>query len=202
MVKNLSLSLILTLLTTSVNYFYFSYKPSAINEVHYVSTSIPPISALHTESSQSTPATSCTQLHAVQLARWVDEAAARARIQSGLLMSVLFHESHFDVGAVSPKGAVGLMQLMPPILHEYQVSEPLNPRANINAGAQLLKRLLRKYHGDVRLALAAYNAGPGRVDANKGVPAIKETQNFVGSITNENRTLDSARSTVAPEDQE
>jgi soluble lytic murein transglycosylase-like protein len=128
-------------------------------------------------------------LHAAQLADWVEEAAARSRVPPGLLISIIFHESRFQTQAVSPKGASGLMQLMPSVLEQYNVADPFDAKMNIETGARLFGRLLDEYRGDVRLALAAYNAGPGRVDLYHAVPAIKETQMFVAAIASENLPL-------------
>jgi soluble lytic murein transglycosylase-like protein len=108
-------------------------------------------------------------------------------------MSIIFHESRFETRVVSPKGARGLMQLMPSVMEQYGVSDPFNPKVNIDTGARLFGRLLEQYRGDVELALAAYNAGPGRVDEHHGVPHIRETQFFVAAIASENIPLAASR---------
>jgi len=97
--------------------------------------------------------------------------------------AVIQAESAFNPRAVSPKGALGLMQLMPATAEEYGVSDAFNPAENIAAGVKYLKRLLDKYEGRVELALAAYNAGPGAVKKYGGkVPPYRETQNYVARI--------------------
>ena len=97
-------------------------------------------------------------------------------------MNIIFHESRFETQIVSPKGASGLMQLMPSVLEQYSVSDPFDPKMNIDTGTRLFARLLAEYRGDIVLALAAYNAGPGRVDLHRGVPDIRETQAYVATI--------------------
>jgi soluble lytic murein transglycosylase-like protein len=91
-------------------------------------------------------------------------------------------ESGFRPCAISPKGARGLMQLMPATLEQFKVEDAFDPTANIEAGAAFLKQLLDKYKGDMKLALAAYNAGPAAVDKAGAIPDIKETRDYVESI--------------------
>lgn len=112
----------------------------------------------------------------------VKAAAARENLQEDLLRAVIEQESGFRPCAVSSKGARGLMQLMPATAQELGVKNALDPEENVNAGAKLLKQLLNKYNGDVRLALSAYNAGAGSVERAGGVPNIAETRNYLISI--------------------
>jgi soluble lytic murein transglycosylase-like protein len=97
--------------------------------------------------------------------------------------AVVAAESAFDVYAVSSVGALGLMQLMPALAEEMGVQDPFDPRENIMAGSRYLKQLLDAHEGDVSLALASYNAGPGTVELYGGVPPYPETQQYVKSIT-------------------
>ena len=110
------------------------------------------------------------------------EAAEREGLSIDLLRAVINQESGFRPCAVSPKGAMGLMQLMPSTSSQFGVNDPFDPRQNIDSGARLLKQLLTRYGGDVSLALGAYNAGAARVDAAGGVPAIEETLHYVQAI--------------------
>jgi soluble lytic murein transglycosylase-like protein len=108
-------------------------------------------------------------------------AAKKARIPDGFVRSVMKAESGFHADAVSPKGAIGLMQLMPGTAQELGV-DPKNPHQNVEGGAEYLRELLAKYEDDpnqVLLALAAYNAGPAAVDRYHGVPPYRETREYI-----------------------
>jgi len=109
-------------------------------------------------------------------------AATTHQVDPKLLRAVIVQESGFRPCAVSPKGAQGLMQLMPATAEQFGVEDALDPKQNVDAGAKYLKQLLDKYKGDVPLALAAYNAGPAAVDSAGGVPEIKETRDYVEAI--------------------
>jgi Transglycosylase SLT domain len=113
----------------------------------------------------------------------IDEAATRHNVDPSLVRSVVKVESNFNPNAVSRKGAMGLMQLMPSTARSLNVSNPFDPQQNVDAGVRHLKKLLDNYGGDVRLTLAAYNAGSGAVARSAGVPHIRETQNYVRRIT-------------------
>jgi hypothetical protein len=113
----------------------------------------------------------------------IDEAAARHHVDPNLVRSVVKVESNFNPNAVSRKGAMGLMQLMPSTARSLNVSNPYDPQQNVDAGVRHLKRLLDSYGGDVRLSLAAYNAGSGAVARSAGIPNFRETQNYVRRIT-------------------
>jgi soluble lytic murein transglycosylase-like protein len=114
----------------------------------------------------------------------IDEAAARHHVDPSLVRSVVKVESNFNPNAVSRKGAMGLMQLMPSTARSLNISNPFDPAQNVDAGVRHLKKLLDSYNGDVRLSLAAYNAGSGAVARSAGVPHFRETQNYVRRITN------------------
>jgi len=96
-----------------------------------------------------------------------------------LVKSIILTESNGNPGKVSPKGAKGLMQLMPVVSQHYQVKDPYDPVTNIRAGVQYLANLLEEFSGDLTLALAAYNAGPTAVRKYQGIPPFAETQAFV-----------------------
>jgi soluble lytic murein transglycosylase-like protein len=111
-------------------------------------------------------------------------AAARHNVDPNLVRAVVKVESNFNSNAVSRKGAMGLMQLMPATARQLNVKNPFDPEQNVDAGVRHLKQLLENYGGDVNLTLAAYNAGSGAVARSAGVPRFAETQNYVRKITN------------------
>jgi hypothetical protein len=112
----------------------------------------------------------------------VQEIAHREGFTPDLLRAVIEKESGYLPCAVSSAGAQGLMQLMPATAAGLGVADPFNVRENVDAGARFLKQLLDRYDGNLVLALAAYNAGPNRVDAVGGVPFVPETMNYVSWI--------------------
>ena len=112
----------------------------------------------------------------------IDEAAARYDIDPNLIHAVMQAESAFHPYVVSRAGAEGLMQLMPELADEMGVSDAFDPRENIMGGVRYLKRLLDYHDGNIDLALASYNAGPGNVVRYGGVPPFRETRNYVKTI--------------------
>lgn len=111
----------------------------------------------------------------------IEQAASEAGIEADLLEAMIAVESGFNSKAVSPKGALGLTQLMPQTAKSLGITDPLDPISNLRGGARYMAQLLRKY-GDVRTALAAYNAGPGNVDRYNGLPPFPETRNHVDRV--------------------
>jgi soluble lytic murein transglycosylase-like protein len=110
-------------------------------------------------------------------------AAARHNVDPNLVRAVVKVESNFNSNAVSRKGAMGLMQLMPSTARSLNLKNPFDAEQNVDAGVRHLKQLLESYGGDVKLTLAAYNAGSGAVRRSAGVPHFAETQNYVRRIT-------------------
>ena len=125
----------------------------------------------------------------------IEQAAARHNVDPNLVRAVVKVESNFNPNAVSRKGAMGLMQLMPSTARSLNVKNPFDPEQNVDAGVRHLKQLLQSYGGDIKLTLAAYNAGAGAVARSSGVPHYAETQNYVRRITK----LYYGRSAVNPE---
>jgi soluble lytic murein transglycosylase-like protein len=118
-------------------------------------------------------------LNAATLDRLVATAARLHAVSPHLISAVITAESHGDPSAVSRAGAQGIMQLMPATSLQYGVVNPFDPAQSIEGGTRYLHDLLRRYRGDLRLAVAAYNAGPGAVDAAHGIPAFAETRAYV-----------------------
>ncbi|HNR12883.1 MAG TPA: lytic transglycosylase domain-containing protein [Thermodesulfobacteriota bacterium] len=118
----------------------------------------------------------------------IDQAITRAaeayNLPAALIRGVIKAESDFQTAAVSPAGAQGLMQLMPGTAKDLGVKNPFDIQQNIDGGARYLRKMLDMFKGNVRLALAAYNAGPGAVIQHRGIPPYQETQQYVTKVLN------------------
>jgi soluble lytic murein transglycosylase-like protein len=119
----------------------------------------------------------------VQLDKIVNDAAARHQVDPALVKAVINTESGWNPSALSRKGAMGLMQLIPGTAQRFGVGNPYDPAQNIEGGTTYLKTLLDRYNGDLSKSLAAYNAGEGAVDKSGGVPWYPETRRYVQKVT-------------------
>jgi soluble lytic murein transglycosylase-like protein len=117
-----------------------------------------------------------------EIQKIADHYATANHVPPGLVRAVIEAESNYNPGAVSPKGAKGLMQLMPAVIKDLNVENPFDPGENIKAGVLMLKDLLREYDGDYKKALAAYNAGRRAVNESGGVPDFRETREYVRKV--------------------
>jgi soluble lytic murein transglycosylase-like protein len=113
----------------------------------------------------------------------IEQASARYNVDPGLVRAVIKVESNFNPKAISRKGAIGLMQLMPSTARGLNVSDPFDPRQNVEAGVRYLRNLLDTNNGNVARSLAAYNAGQRAVERNHGIPPYAETRDYVRRIT-------------------
>lgn len=119
----------------------------------------------------------------------IRQAAQQHGVSEGLIKAVMHTESGFNINARSPVGAQGLMQLMPATARRFNVINAYDPQQNIFAGAKYLSWLLKRFNGDTRLAIAAYNAGEGNVDKYGGIPPFRETQDYVRRVTSRYQNL-------------
>jgi Transglycosylase SLT domain len=133
----------------------------------------------HSFTGQNRPAVSIDRDGVEKLVR---EAAERHQVDPALVRAVIETESNWNPGAVSRKGALGLMQLIPTTAQRFGVNDVFSPKQNVDAGVRYLKTLLERYNGNLDLALAAYNAGEGAVDKAHGIPAFRETRNYVQRV--------------------
>ena len=117
----------------------------------------------------------------------IEKISIKEGVSPSLVKAVVENESSYNTMAVSPKGAMGLMQLMPETAKELGVNDSFSAEENIEGGVKYLKGLLNKYQWDYKKALAAYNAGPKLVDSYNGVPPIKETAEYVKRVLNSYR---------------
>ena len=129
-------------------------------------------------SSTSAPASFRDNIHDI-----IDEAAKRHQVDANLVHAIVQVESNYNPFAISNKGARGLMQLIPATARRFGVSNSFDPRDNLDGGIRYLKYLMGMFNGDLRLSLAAYNAGEMAVTRNGGVPPYRETQEYVRRIT-------------------
>jgi len=143
---------------------------------------VPYAKAFALEALAASPAAAGPRLSDLAVRELVDRVAARVGVNQRLARAVVQVESNWDSRAVSPKGAMGLMQIMPVVAQEYSVSDPFDPEKNLEAGMRHLRNLLEQYGYDSMRALAAYNAGQGAVSRYGGVPPYQETRDYVQRV--------------------
>ena len=141
---------------------------------------VPYARAVALEALAASPMSHAPRMAPEALANLVDQVAARVGIDAKLVHAVIRAESNYDTRAISPKGAMGLMQLMPVIAREYRLADPFDPEGNLEAGMRHLRSLLKRF--DVSRAVAAYNAGASAVTRYGGVPPYRETQQYVQRV--------------------
>jgi soluble lytic murein transglycosylase-like protein len=127
---------------------------------------------------------SFTRINCNQYDDIIRRASKEHGIKYELVKAIIHAESSFNPKAVSPAGACGLMQLMPENIEKFNVNDPFDPQENIMAGTKFFRQLLDRYDRDLKLTLAAYNAGPGAVDQYQGIPPYPETEDYVSRVLN------------------
>ncbi len=139
---------------------------------------------LPAESSYIGPSRPAMSIDRDGVERLVREASDRHNVDPALVRAVIETESHWNPGAISNRGAVGLMQLIPTTAQRFGARDLFNPKQNVDAGVHYLKTLIERYNGNLDLALAAYNAGEGAVAKAHGIPAFRETRDYVQKVQN------------------
>jgi soluble lytic murein transglycosylase-like protein len=157
---------------------------TANSDSSYVDVPTNQIIAIEPAPAEAQPVMSITQNHDA-IAQSIANASFSTGIDRDLLESVIHNESSFNPKAVSPKGARGLMQLMPETAERLGVKDSFDPQSNVDGGSRYLRGLLLEYHSDLAKALAAYNAGPQRVAQYHGVPPYRETYAYVSRVIRE-----------------
>jgi hypothetical protein len=158
---------------------------------------VPPPADAHS----APPSPVAKPISALALDQVVNSASAAYHLDPDLVNSVIHAESGFNSHAVSPKGARGLMQLMPSTANQLGVADAFDPQANVTGGSRYLRELLERYNFDLVKALAAYNAGPERVEQYGGVPPFHETRAYVARIVHEYNTKKIAQEKIAKQQQ-
>ncbi len=159
------------------NLVYNSFTPSSFWNPTEINVALPSFGH-----NLFTPSFEVRQTSGSTYDQWIRAACRKYSLDPALVMAVIHAESQFDPLAVSPKGAVGLMQLTPVVTRELGIDDPFDPQLNIDGGVRYLKGLLVTFDGDKELALAAYNAGLTQVYRYNGVPPFKDTQKYLKQV--------------------
>src|SRR6266700_5788724 len=157
-------------------------RPSKIPLLRTAATGIA-LRTTQTSFASSPEMSAAEQANREKIEQMIREVSARYRVDPALVRAVMQTESNWNSSAVSRKGALGLMQLVPGTAQQLGVNNAFDPKQNLDGGVRYLHMLLERYNGDLDKALAAYNAGPGAVDRAGGVPRFRETREYVQKVT-------------------
>jgi len=170
--------------TSGRQFFINSEPPSKLGSTRFGPAKSRATIYLPAESSFTGPGRPALSIDRDGAEKLVREAAERHHMDPALVRAVIETESGWNAAAKSRKGAVGLMQLIPTTAVRFGVNDAFSPQQNVDAGVRYLKTLLERYNGNLDLALAAYNAGEGAVDRAHGIPAFRETRDYVQKVQN------------------
>jgi len=171
-----SLAALMVMWSGAVSADIFCYKDEN-GVLHFTNVKTDSRYRIFTRSARRTP-----QKYIKDFSDIIDLASTKYGLEAALIKAIIKAESDFDHTAVSQKGAQGLMQLMPETAQDLEVENPFDPEENILGGARYFSMLMKRFKNDKILALAAYNAGPERVESCKGIPPFPETQAFVKRV--------------------
>ncbi len=155
---------------------------TAVSAARSPTPAVAPVAPVHAATWMGSSDPGCDRISPAEIGNYLEQVAKREQLDPEVLHVVIAQESSFFPCAVSHKGAMGMMQLMPGTAADLGVTNPFDAQENIDGGARYLGYLLERFGGDLRLALAAYNAGPSWVDNYRGVPPFPETINYVQRI--------------------
>lgn len=180
-IKRTSLGVVIVKLVMVCGYLFLTILalslPPPFRDRVDVDSTLPSLNfAMFTPSPEEPKTSALTYDHLIKA------ACRKHSMDTALVMAVIHAESRFNPLAVSPKGAVGLMQLSPILTRELGINDPFNPQLNIDGGVRYLKGLLDTFDGDRKLALAAYNAGRTQVYRHNGVPPFKDTKKYIKQV--------------------
>ena len=125
----------------------------------------------------------------------IQQKSRKYDVEPSIIRALISAESNWDVHAISDKGAIGLMQLMPATARDMDINNPFDPEQNIEGGTRYLRMLLDRFNGNMELAVAAYNAGPAAVERSGGIPSFSETRKFVRNVISSYRKKNDSRKT-------
>jgi soluble lytic murein transglycosylase-like protein len=180
-IKKMSFGVVIVNILMVCGYFFLTilalFLPPPFQNRVEANTALPSFDFIFfTPSPEEPKASALTYDHLIKA------ACRKYYMDPALIMAVIHAESRFDPQAISPRGAVGLMQINPITVRELGIIDPFNPQLNIDGGVRYLKVLLDTFDGDKKLALAAYNAGPAQVHRHNGVPPFKDTKKYIKQV--------------------